>query len=67
MSESLTPAETRVLERIAQGSKSHEDTAAALGVKRSTVITHANSARAKLQATTTAHAVYIALKRGLIQ
>lgn len=61
----LTQQMMRVLQAAAAG-MSVKETAAAMWVTRETVITHRAHVRARLGARTMAHAVFLALKRGLI-
>ena len=59
--ESLTEREEQVLARIADG-RSYREIGAALGIKFSTVRAHRDSARAKLGAASTPHAVAIFIR-----
>jgi DNA-binding CsgD family transcriptional regulator len=61
----LTHAETRVLRRLAQGLTAPQ-AADALGLSYHTVKKQVKTARAKLRANTTAHAVAIAVSLDLI-
>lgn len=61
-----TPAELRALQACAHGARGFAGAAQVLGIAPTTVATHIKRARAKLQAASTSHAVYIALRGGLI-
>jgi DNA-binding CsgD family transcriptional regulator len=61
----LTPAETRVLRRLAHGLTAPQ-AADALGVSYNTVKKQVRTARAKLRANTTTHAVAIAVSLDMI-
>ena len=63
--DSLTPRETQVLERTAQG-LGNGDIAAQLAVSEDTVKGHMRSIMTKLKARNRTHAVSIALQRGII-
>jgi DNA-binding NarL/FixJ family response regulator len=62
----LTAQEVNVLREIAAGS-SNRQIGAALGITESTVKSHVRSLMAKLGANDRAHAVMIALKRGILE
>lgn len=61
----LTPRQRAVLQLIAQG-LCHKQVAARLHVEPCTVRTHLNNLHHRLGSNNAPHAVYIALKRGLI-
>ncbi len=63
--DSLTPRETQVLERTAQG-LGNGDIAAQLAISEDTVKGHMRSIMTKLKARNRTHAVSIALQRGII-
>ena len=62
----LTPAELRALQALADGADGHKGVAQVMGNSWLTVKDHFAAARAKLNANTTAQAVFLAGKRGLI-
>jgi DNA-binding CsgD family transcriptional regulator len=61
----LTRRETQVLQLAADG-QSRKEVALVLGISLHTVKTQGNTAREKLGAANTSHAVAIALRQGLI-
>jgi DNA-binding CsgD family transcriptional regulator len=61
----LTPREVEVLAWIARG-KTEGEIAVILGISRRTVSEHTATARYKLNADTTAHAVAIGIRNSLI-
>jgi DNA-binding CsgD family transcriptional regulator len=61
----LTPRELECLGALARGLR-QEAVGEQLGISRATVELHINNARKKLDALTSAHAVAIAISRGLI-
>lgn len=61
----LSPRQREVLAAAAQGQTGRE-TATRLGISRATVRGHLVSARARLHARSTCHAVALAIKGGLI-
>lgn len=63
--EELTPRETEVLRRLAQG-LSNKEIAEALSISEETVKTHVSNVLAKLEAENRAQAIVQALKRGLV-
>ena len=62
----LTPRERMVILSFAVG-MTGQQTAEVLGIKYQTVKTLSSRARMKLGAKTTTHAVYLAMKEGIIQ
>jgi DNA-binding CsgD family transcriptional regulator len=61
----LTPREVEVLAWLAQG-KSQREIAVILSIAKRTVSEHSATARKKLNAETSAHAVAIGIRNGLI-